>query len=514
MTEITGLDGRIAVVGGGIAGMMTALELAPEPVVLISRAALGRESSSQWAQGGIAASLGADDSAALHLTDTLAAGAGLCDPEAAKTILDEASGAIAALEAHGVHFDRSADGQFARGLEAAHSRRRILHIDGDGTGAALTCALAGAVHRCPSITVLTEADVVRLMVRDGKVSGLLLKGGAGAGLLSTSRVVMATGGLGGLFDATTNPVGNFGQGVMMAARAGAQLADMEFVQFHPTALAVPGTPLGLISEAVRGEGAILINARGERFMAAVPGAELAPRDVVARAIQAEIVRGGEVFLDGRRTLGAGFGARFPGIDRLCRAAGIDPAKQPIPVRPAAHYHMGGIVTDTHGRSSLEGLWAVGECAATGLHGANRLASNSLLEAVVMAGRAARDLGGLPAPVGVAEGLSSCGLPPAADLTGVRRIVSRGLGLIRDDAGLRAAMAALLPLAESDGPSADPAIIGLAIATFALLRTESRGAHARLDHPAPLAGSTSRRLTLAEIDAFARLQISEPMLRSA
>ncbi|MDD9731478.1 L-aspartate oxidase [Mameliella sp. AT18] len=507
-----GQDGdRVTVVGGGIAGMICALELAPQPVVLITRAGLGQESSSQLAQGGIAACLGTDDSVALHLADTLAAGAGLCDPEVAETVLSGAPGAIAALEAHGVRFDRTPEGDFARGLEAAHSRKRILHVDGDGTGAGITRALSEAVRRCPSISVLTGAEVVRLVRRDGPMRGVLLNDGR---LLSTSRVVMATGGLGGLYDASTNPVGNYGQGVMLAARAGAQLSDMEFVQFHPTALDTQGTPLGLISEAVRGEGAVLINAEGTRFMADTPGAELAPRDVVARAIAAQIARGSRVFLDARPALGAGFAKRFPGIARLCQAVGIDPAQQPIPVRPAAHYHMGGIHTDTHARTSLSGLWAIGECAATGLHGANRLASNSLLEAVVMGQRAAQDIAGQPAARPRGASLSPVSLPPVANSAAVRRTVSENLGLLRDDKSLRAALAALLPLAQGTGASADPAIIGLAIATFALLREESRGAHARTDYPDPLPGSTSCRMTLDDIMAVAEQQTTHPLPRSA
>ena len=291
--------------------------------------------------------------------------------------------------------------------------------------------------------------------------------------MPTTRVILATGGLGGLYDATTNPMGNFGQGVMMAARAGAELSDMEFVQFHPTALDVPHTPLALVSEAVRGEGAILIDEQGRRFMADIPGAELAPRDVLARAVFAEIARKKRVFLDARAALGNGFAQKFPGIDRLCRDAGIDPAREPIPIKPAAHYHMGGVATDHQGRSSLEGLWAVGECAATGLHGANRLASNSLLEAVVMARRAARDIAGrsLPVPPATAQAPH---LLPRANPASVRPVVSRTLGLIHNAAGLGAAIRTLLQIAEGDGPGSDPAIVALSIAVFAELRRESRG----------------------------------------
>lgn len=512
MTDLSDLRGRVAVVGSGVAGLMTALALAPEPVVLVTRSGLGQESSSLWAQGGIAACVGADDSTEAHLSDTLSAGAGLCDASVAAGILSEGPEAIAALESHGVRFDRDASGAFALGLEAAHSRRRILHGDGDGTGAAITRALSAAVLRCPSVTCLTGVEASRLLVGEGAVTGLLLRRGGTAAVLDTARVVMATGGIGGLFDATTNPASSFGQGVMMAARAGARLADMEFVQFHPTALDVDTRPLPLVSEAVRGEGAVLVNARGERIMADIPGAELAPRDVVARAIFAERARGGRVFLDARGTLGARFAQRFPGIARLCHATGIDPAREPVPVRPAAHYHMGGIATDALGRSSLRGLWAVGECAATGLHGANRLASNSLLEAVVMARRAARDVAGHVAPRPVTRTPAS--LPPVADPGPIRALVSRELGVQRDADGLGRAIAALLPLAEGAGSVSDPAIVALSLAVFAALRRESRGAHARADHPRTLPEATSRRMTLAEIRAHARTLLPEPILLKA
>ncbi|MBY6160279.1 L-aspartate oxidase [Mameliella alba] len=514
MDGLAGTQGRIAVIGSGIAGLICALELAPRPVVLLTRAGLGQESSSLWAQGGIAACVGADDSVDLHLADTLSAGAGLCDAKVARGILAEGPDAIAALESHGVRFDRTGQGGFALGLEAAHSRRRILHVGGDGSGAGITRALADAVLACPSITVMDGADVRRLLVRDGCIAGVLLADGR---VLETARVVMATGGIGGLFEASTNPAGNFGQGVMMAARAGARLSDMEFVQFHPTALNATGAPLPLISEAVRGEGAVLVDESGRRFMADVPGAELAPRDVVARAIQSQIDAGRGVYLDARAALGQGFTARFPGIDAICKAAGIDPAHDPIPVRPAAHYHMGGIDTDAQARTSLRGLWAIGECAATGLHGANRLASNSLLEAVVMARRAAVDVAVHVAGDAATErgaGTLPVRMPPMVDPAAVRRIASRALGLRRDAEGLRAAIAELLPLVEGDGPEADPACVALSVAVFALLRQESRGGHARTDFPDTAAETGRRRMTFDELRALANGLRTRPLLRSA
>ena len=503
----------VAVIGSGIGGLATALALAPLPVTLVTRAAPGAETSTGWAQGGIAAALGEDDSAELHLADTLAAGDGLCDPEAAARILQAAPEAIAFLERHGVTFDRDPDGRLAFGLEAAHSRQRIIHAGGDAAGAAIVKALTQAVTATPSITVVSGTEVRRLLVRDNTVCGLAGVKDGQPFRLEASRIVIATGGIGGLYDASTNPAGNFGQGVALAARAGAALADMEFVQFHPTALATDIRPLPLISEAVRGEGAMLLNEKGERFLAATPGAELAPRDVVARAIAAEIARGGRVFLDARNALGSRFKIRFPEIFAICARASIDPATDLIPVRPAEHYHMGGIAVDAAGRSSLEGLYAVGECAATGLHGANRLASNSLLEAAVTGLAAAADIAA--APPSPARPLPAPTPPAAPRLAAVRDIASGALGVTRNGAALGDAIAALLPLAESEGPDADPAIVTLSIAVFAALREESRGGHARTDFPQKTPESRRRAMTLDAVFANARALSARPALaRSA
>ncbi|TKV72012.1 L-aspartate oxidase [Rhizobium sp. AU243] len=497
--------GWTVIVGSGIAGLMAALTLAPQPVLLLTRGVLGGETSSAWAQGGIAASLGPDDRAALHLADTLAAGDGLCDEDLAVEIISAAPAVIDALERAGVRFDRDASDNYVFGLEAAHSRRRILHAEGDGSGATIVRALAAAVLRTPSITVLEGTEVRRLLTEDGVITGLACIGPKGCFTLPASQVVLATGGLGGLYEATTNPSGNFGQGIMLAARAGAILADMEFVQFHPTALSSPRRPLALVSEAVRGEGALLLNENGERFMAAVPGAELASRDIVARAIDREILRGGKVFLDARKALGSGFSARFPSIDLLCREAGIDPAHELVPVRPAVHYHMGGVATDGRGQSSVPGLWVAGETACTGLHGANRLASNSLLEAAAMGMRAAEDIAGRQTYAGKqAADIATLPVPdfPAADLSPLRPIVSRHLGIVRHAEGLTGAIRDLLPLAERNGPASDPALVALAIAVFAALRTESRGAHFRDDFPEKHATATRRRLNLSDVLAIA------------
>lgn len=516
------LAGRVVVVGSGIAGLVTALTLAPMPVVLVTRSTLGAETSSAWAQGGIAASLGDDDHADLHIADTLAAGHGLCNPEAVRAIVSDAPSAIATLERYGVRFDRdpqgnpqgNPQGKLVLGLEAAHCRRRIVHVGGDGAGAAIVAALVEAVRRTPSITLLEGVEARRLEVDDRGICGIVCAGTDGSPFhLRSTRVVLATGGIGGLYDATTNPTGNFGQGIALAARAGALLADMEFVQFHPTALATGRTPLPLVSEAVRGEGAVLVNEQGERFMQAIAGAELAARDVVARAIADEIGRGERVFLDARQVLGAHFPLRFPAIDRHCREAGIDAASNPIPVRPAVHYHMGGVATDLDGRSSLPGLWVVGEAACTGLHGANRLASNSLLEAVVMGERAARDIGGTEPAAGVAIDSRSLATS-ASDATRLRPIVSRHLGLVRHGAGLAEAIGQLVPFALRDGPEHDPAIVALLIAVFAANRRESRGAHARSDLPETAPATERQMMTLKQALDLAGADRHEPLARSA
>jgi L-aspartate oxidase len=470
------------IVGGGIAGLMTALRLAPMPVVVLAKAALQTEASSAWAQGGIAAAIGPDDDPALHLADTLAAGDGLCDADVTKRVTAAGPAVIQMLLQYGVRFDRDPAGAIRLGREAAHARRRIVHATGDGTGREIMRALAAAVRETPSITVLEDFDVGRLITADGMVSGVLAASAFGPALLPTSRVVLATGGIGGLFLHTTNPRGSFGQGLAIAARAGAALVDLEFVQFHPTALDAGGHPLVLVSEAVRGEGATLIDETGTRFMVGVPGGELAPRDVVARAVWRHQAQGHRVFLDARAALGRKFAQHFPVIAAACARAGIDPAMQPIPVRPAAHYHMGGIAVDWHGRSTLPGLWACGEVAGTGLHGANRLASNSLLEAVVGAESVAASVAAAP-PVPDQLGIAGT-IPRAADPEAIRPILSRAAGVLRTHDGLATAVATLLPLVGSASPEADPALVAMLIAVAALRRCESRGGHFRSDFPAP------------------------------
>ncbi|KUM25539.1 L-aspartate oxidase [Mesorhizobium loti] len=491
-TDIHDLAGRPVIIGGGIAGLMTALHLAPEPVLLLSRSPLGAEASSVWAQGGLAAALGGDDDPALHLADTLAAGDGLCDPEAVRRIVHAAPAAIENLARLGVRFDRTPEGALRLGLEAAHSRRRIVHASGDGSGREVMRGLAAAARSTPTITVLEGVEAQRLAVEDGRIVGVQVSSSTGPLLLATGRVILATGGIGGLFQGSTNPLGSFGQGLALAARAGAILADMEFIQFHPTALDGPGRPMSLVSEAVRGEGAIMVDETGRRFLEGIPGAELAPRDIVARAVWNHLADGHRVFLDARQKPGPAFARHFPTIAAACGRAGIDPAVDLVPIRPAQHYHMGGVAVDRSGRTSVPGLWACGEVASTGLHGANRLASNSLTEAIVCARWVAESVAG------------SCGHPgirfaataqPEPDPRAVRPLLSRALGVTRHGEALKEAAGALLSLAQRNGAASDPAVVGLMIAIAALQRQESRGAHFRTDFPGHAAVARRSRMTL-------------------
>ncbi len=491
--------GRPVVIGAGIAGLTTALHLAPEPVVLLAKASLGSDCASARAQGGIAVAVGPDDDPDDHAADTLAAGDGLTEPGVARRVTTEGPAALAELVRRGVVFDRRADGGYSLGLEAAHTRRRIVHASGDGTGHAITAALIAAVRRTPSITVLENVDARRLLVRDGAIAGVIATREGRAVVLPARRVVVATGGIGGLYRETTNPLAAIGQGLALAARAGAALADMEFVQFHPTALDVGRDPMPLVSEAVRGEGAWLVDGAGRRIMAGYPRAELEPRDVVAREVWRLSAVGGRAYLDARQALGSRFADRFPGIAAACRAAGINPAVEPIPVCAAAHYHMGGIAADAAGHSTVPGLWVVGEAAATGLHGANRLASNSLLEACVCARWVAESVAGAEMRPWrrVTAGVPL--IPPPSDAHGIRRIMAENVGVSRDRDGLRTAIGVLAEFAFDAGPAADPALVGLFVAVAALQREESRGSHYRSDFPRPSSASARRSfLRLADL----------------
>jgi len=494
-TNVSALGNRPVIIGGGAAGLMTALQLAPEPVLLISKAPLGAEASSLWAQGGLAAAMGDDDAPALHLADTIAAGAGLCEEASARRIVGAAPAAVEHLARLGVGFDRKPDGGWRLGLEAAHGRHRIVHATGDGTGREIMRALISAVRRCPSITLLEGVEAQRLIVEDNAIKGVRAANADGPLVIDTGRVVLATGGIGGLFLDSTNPAGCFGQGLALAARAGATLSDLEFVQFHPTAFDGPSRPMPLVTEAVRGDGATLIDETGVRFMADQPGAELAPRDIVARAVWHRRAQGHRVFLDARTNPGADFAKRYPVISAFCKMAGVDPLTDPIPVRPAVHYHMGGVAVDASGRSSVDGLWACGEVSRTGLHGANRLASNSLMEAIVCAAWVAEDVRGAgrgPLKTRVTD-MATCASDPSA----VRSILSQGLGMLRERHGIERAIRGLAPLANGTGAASDPALVGLMMAVAALRREESRGGHYRTDFPDALPAAVQSSLTLAE-----------------
>jgi L-aspartate oxidase len=498
-------DGAL-ILGAGIAGLFTALKLAPYPALVLAGSRPGQSGSSAWAQGGIAAAVGEGDDWRDHAQDTIAAGAGLYDPDIVNLVAREAPDRIADLVAMGAPFDRDAEGRLALGREAAHSRARIVHVAGDRAGAEISRTLAARALATPSIRILEGFHAVELAMEDGRAVGLFARQGSGADtrliLFKARAVIFATGGIGALYAVTTNPVEARGEGLGMAARAGALVADPEFVQFHPTAIAIGRDPAPLATEALRGEGAVLIDENGERFMTAVHAdAELAPRDVVARAIHRRIMSGKRVFLDCRQAIGAHFPDHFPTVYAACMAAGIDPVSEPIPVAPAAHYHMGGIASDAQGRSSLPGLWVAGECAATGLHGANRLASNSLLEGLVFGARVAEDVQGSASP-----SLARGQLPAPKNFTMaapphvLRAAMNRSVGLERNADGLREALAIVGRLEQVSG--GDPAQLNMLatarlVAAAALMREESRGGHWRSDFPATRSPAARSFLSLDE-----------------
>ena len=503
------------IVGSGIAGLSTALTL--NGSVVITAAGVG-DGSSALAQGGMAATLDANDAPAGHVADTLRVGGGIVDAGVAQAIAASAPGLVDWLVRNGAAFDRGPEGDLMLGQEAGHSKRRIVHAGGDATGAEIIRALRIATVEREDITLIPRTRLIDLVRVGDAITGILaLSDGGTVEAHLAPAVVLATGGIGGVYARSTNPRDVQGAGLAAAARQGASLADLEFVQFHPTALVVRDHPAPLATEALRGEGAVLIDEDGTRFMVGIhPDAELAPRDVVARAIWQHIQSGHRTFLDATKTIGSAMQDRFPTVFTAALEAGIDARRQPIEIAPAEHYHMGGIATDLDGRTSLEGFWACGEVASTGFHGANRLASNSILEAAAMGHRTARSVassavassdGARSVP---ADALDRASRYYEADTHAVRQIAWTHIGIVRDGQGLEHALEQIAAL---EGPSSDSATVAALVATAALRRTESRGAHYRDDYPATDADLAERSYTTPEPCQQARLASESSVVTS-
>jgi L-aspartate oxidase len=506
---------EIIVIGSGIAGMFAALRLAPRKVTLLTKTPSLTGGSTAWAQGGIAGAVGLTDSPQEHASDTILAGAGLNVSSAVEVLTTEGADRLNELISMGAPFDRDEKGQIILGREAAHGQRRIVHAGGDSTGHHIHKWLSNIVSKTPSIEVKESAFAWELVVRNNHICGVLVyQYKEGWVFHKAPFVVLATGGSGQLFSATTNPSEATADGLAMAIRAGLKVADLEFVQFHPTALSSSrtskGLPMPLITEALRGEGATLHNSKGQRFMKDVhPEAELAPRDIVARSIWERLIEGEKVYLDVREVLSQNLNNRFPTVQSICVEAGIDPKTEMIPVAPAAHYHMGGIAADESGRTSLQGLWVCGEVASTGAHGANRLASNSLLEGVVFGHRVAEDI---PQKQTYSINNAEVYVPIIPELSkkialekltqGLRKLMYEKVGLRRSASGLELAIASHEKLAnEIDdlearksqksptfvqvrkwGELRNLALVGHLVTIASLKRCESRGAHYRTDFP--------------------------------
>ncbi|MBO0834914.1 MAG: L-aspartate oxidase [Actinobacteria bacterium] len=504
-------DTDVVVVGSGVAGLTAVLAIRralPAASIVLATKSVLDDGSTRWAQGGIAAALGPGDTPEQHLQDTLTAGAGICDERAVRALVTDGPDAVRRLIELGARFDREPSGPLALTKEGGHLRRRIAHAGGDATGAevsrALLAALAEAGHGAELEVIEHALAIDLLQTADGKAAGITLhvlgEGQRdGVGAVHARAVVLATGGFGQIYSATTNPPVSTGDGLAMALRAGAEAADLEFVQFHPTVLWLGPASRGrqpLISEAVRGEGAVLVDAAGRRFMSGQhPLADLAPRDIVAKAIMREMLAAGtdHVYLDGRQLGAAEWARRFPTILASCRAYGIDPVTEPIPVLPAAHYVSGGIRTDLRGRTSVPGLYACGEVACTGVHGANRLASNSLLEGLVFAERIAATLAKyLPPAVEPADDGRPAGLVDPAMVGPLQQLMTSDAGVLRSGPGLARASAGLAEIGQQDCDKPDAEawqatnlhLIATALVGSALVREETRGSHWREDFAEP------------------------------
>jgi L-aspartate oxidase len=480
MKRMEAIESDFLVIGAGVAGLYAALRAAEHgSVCLLTKTSLS-ETNSAWAQGGIAAALDESDSPQLHREDTLRAGRGLCDERAVDVLVREGPQCIKELENLGVRFDRTPFG-YELGREGGHSRRRIVHAGGSSTGQRLVARLSELIVQKTQIRLVEHAPVVELLTSDGVCVGARVLCEGRSQIVLARVTILATGGAAALYQRTTNPPGTTGEGIALAYRAGAELADLEFIQFHPTALAVPTARSFLITEAVRGEGAYLLNAQGERFMLKYDErAELAPRDVVARAIFEEMRATGtdHVFLSLRHLDPTLVRTRFANIYEACLHYGLDLTRDLIPVAPAAHYTIGGVRTDLWGETTLKNLFAIGEVSCTGVHGANRLASNSLLECLVFARRAVAAAVSLAPPLPKKRSFVTCEAPQSDphSLEQIKQIMTRYVGLVRDREGLERALRELSAL------PTDQALIARLIAQSALVRTESRGVHIRSDFP--------------------------------
>jgi L-aspartate oxidase len=483
VTEITHLDAPL-VVGAGVAGLTVALGL-PRAIV-VSAPEMG---STWWAQGGIAVALSDEDSPRLHADDTLSVSGGLGVKRVVDLLTAGGPPAVERLISLGAEFDRDDEGSLMLGREGGHQIRRVIHADGDATGAEVMRALTAAVAATDRVTTI-ESRVIDLVMVDDRVAGVLTADGKEREIFLAPAVILATGGAGRLYSRTTNPIGVTGDGIAMAGRAGARLADLEFVQFHPTALHAGKDPLPLLTEALRGDGAILVDAHGRRFMDQYhPMAELAPRDIVARAIFWQYDKGSGAYLDASSIMN--FAERYPTVYAHAVSVGLNPSEHLLPVSPAAHYYMGGIDADVNGRTSVPGLWAVGECSSTGAHGANRLASNSLLEGLVFGARVSVDVANnLVEPIGEAVAPKEAfDLPMVAGpaLEDLRQIMWDRVGLVRTGDGLWEARNNLLEMESVLRRTIAGRVaveLSLMVVLAALRRSESRGGHYRADYPEP------------------------------